>query len=136
MADYVLGIKAGILAGTVYAVVFGFTLIAFGTTLLGKLGEALGLIDQANVIIVGVTGGMLWGLGYADLYDNLPTESSIPKGIVMGLVFWLVFSVALGYGYLSYAEGVAYFALEFVFQVLVFGVLLGLFWSVFGEEKK
>ena len=61
-------------------------------------------------------------------------ESSIVKGIIMGLIFWLIFGLLLSF--VLYGFLVEMFGLQFISEVFLFGILLGVFWDMFGGKKK
>jgi MFS family permease len=137
MTDYGRGIKAGLLAGIIYALVYAVVFYVLGptTTYLSASDWALlgvGLVTSAAII--GVVGSIIIGVVFATYYGRLPTKSSIVKGIIMGLIFWLVFGLVVSL--LTGGFFLVQTIVQAVFQVFLFGILLGFFWDMFGGKKK
>jgi ABC-type Mn2+/Zn2+ transport system permease subunit len=137
MTDYGRGIKGGLFAGIIYALVYAvaFYLVGPTTTYLSASDWALlgvGLVLSAAII--GIVGSIIIGVVFATYYGSLPTKSSIVKGIIAGLIFWLIFGlgVSLVTGGFFLVESIV----QAVFQVFLFGILLGFFWDMFGGKKK
>jgi hypothetical protein len=78
---------------------------------------------------------LIFGIIYGWAYDRIPGRTSAIKGIVFGLILWLIFSVVLGLGNLQY--GIAYYLYglgEGLITSLIFGVLLGFFYKRFTSK--
>jgi hypothetical protein len=136
VADYGRGIKAGIIGSMVYSLVWSIFFFFTGATLLGQpaaLWDPFAVTYAASTIVSGIIGGIIVGAIFAALYDGLPTKNSIVKGINGGLIFWLIFSLILGFA--TYGFAVLYLGATLIFQVLLFGTLLGVSWDMFGGKK-
>jgi hypothetical protein len=136
MADYARGIKAGIIASVIYALTWSIILFFTGATLLGysvALWDLSAISYSVSTIIIGIIGGIIVGVIFASLYESLPSKSWIVKGIIAGLIFWLIFGLILGIA--TYGFAVLYLSLTLVFQVFLFGILLGLIWNKLGKKK-
>ena len=134
MAEYYYGIKAGVLAGVVYAMLDSFIFLIAGSILLGislTTWNAVMLMFLTNFTVGAIFGGAVMGLAYAVLYENLPTKSPTTKGIIVGAIFWLIFGLALNTTYLTV---VFYLVESFALKALVFGVMLSLFRTLLGTR--
>ncbi len=154
MADFVRGIKAGIVSGIIYGIIsaiLGLLIImVYWQTLMGGLGVFFMGTDMMAVfmfmlpslfigaIVAGIIGGIIFGLIYAAIYNSLPGSTSVMKGIVLSLLFWIIFSLALGYTSMT-VYGMEYFAVNNVviglITSVIWGFLLGKFWDKFAPAK-
>lgn len=137
MADYARGIKAGIIASVVYALTWSIVLFFTGATLLGlsaALWDLVAISYSVSTIIIGIIVGIIVGVIFAAVYDSLPSKSSIVKGIIAGLIYWLIIGLILGIA--TYGFAMLYLGLTLVFQVFLFGILLGLIWDMLSRKKK
>jgi hypothetical protein len=135
MAEYVRGIKAGIIAGIVYSIIDSIVFIFAGPAILAISSVAwttMMLLTLGSLIIGAVVGGAIAGLIYAYLGDTLPTKSPITRGIIVGVIFWFVFGLALNTTYLT---DVFFLVESFVLKAVVFGVLLCFLWKVFVAKE-
>ncbi|MHA1687618.1 MAG: DUF6789 family protein [Candidatus Heimdallarchaeaceae archaeon] len=161
MPDLGRGIKAGLAAGIIYMLVLiMFALIT--TSILLQCPYSLGspnlltphiermfgvtgfpavilvtLLGTLTYAIIGVIGGIIFGLVYATVHNILPGSTSVFKGIALSYIFWLIFSVALGF--ISGVIDMYYFFLNFVvigfISSIVYGFSLGKFWDKFGRKR-
>ena len=138
MVDYMRGIKAGLPASIIHAIILNVIILYFiGPSIIGITPAELAQLGAGywvNAIIGGIIEGIIIGVIFSALYDRLPGKTSIIKGIIMGLIFWVIFGLLLGvvlYGFFAPLYG-----LEFVTEVFFFGILLGVFWDMFGGMKK
>ena len=148
MTEYGRGAKAGIIAGVVWGVISGVISYALLQT---YKSTVLPIIEKTipnnstipltaeqifniavygalfSAIIVGVIGGVILGLIFAAVKDAFLKKSSlIVRGVVFGIVLWLInMGVSLGSAS-TYGSG--YFALTAggsLIASLIFGYLLG-----------
>ena len=151
------GAKAGLVAGIAYGLVLGiisyFTLLSIKSTVLADIAKSLPsstsftpdqifdiavVIAPVVVVIVGIIGGLILGAIYGKLLERIPGGSPIRKGVMFGLVLWLLASVLLGLGNLS-RYGAEYYLSNVVTGLvgaLLFGVLLGYFYARFMKPKE
>jgi len=109
------------------------------TSLIARGGYILDCVVQN--LISGLVLGLFLGLGFAFLYKKLPGNTSIIKGIVISIVYWLI--IPLGLPILAYLirGGFDYFYWGFIYggmwkatviglgPSLLWGWLLGYFWE-------
>ncbi|MGQ9469908.1 MAG: DUF6789 family protein [Nitrososphaerales archaeon] len=148
MGKVVTSIKAGVVSGAIYGIILApftyFTLILFKEEFMSVFASLppsitpeqayniVLLIGPILVFIMGIILGLLSGIVYGWAYDKIPGRTSIIKGIVFGLILWLIFSVIIGLGNLQY--GVTYYLYglgEGLVSSLIFGLLLGFFYKRF-----
>lgn len=139
MADLGRGIKAGIVASIIYGIVWGLVIFLMPAILFPALWALPGfaalwaltaMFTLIFVVIVAIIGGLIIGIIYAALYNSLPTKSSYVKGMLVAIIFW-IFNLLVNFTWIS---EIMYLVLSFVFGVVVFGFLLGLFWDMFGGK--
>ncbi len=139
MAEFGKGIKAGILAGVIEGVILIAVIAAMAETLLPGFWATMGALGSTGLamtvfaivgIIGGIFSGLIFGAIYAAAYGSLP-GSSIVKGMILSIVMWLVFSVALNYG--TIAQYPTYAAISLITSLL-WGALVGIFWDKFGSK--
>jgi uncharacterized membrane protein len=150
------GVKAGLIAGIVYGIVLGifgyFTVVSDKSTVLAAIASRLPanspftadqlygivvLVAPAFAAVSGVIGGIIIGAVYGRLYERIPGRTSTVKGLVVGIVMWLLISVIGGaqnlqYGVLVYLTGVG----VGVIGALLFGFLLGYLFGWFSRAPK
>jgi hypothetical protein len=142
MAELGRGVKAGIVAGIIYGIVVGIlqaiVTIGMWDTIISAYDQAVSgygvtmTLTQAVLlptlfisgIIGGIIGGIILGLIYAAIYNSLPGSTSVKKGIVLAIIFWLIFSVGLGYASLG-----VYGTTFFIIQNIVIGLIVSIFWG-------
>jgi len=137
MADFGRGIKAGMIAAIIESLIFAVVFFFLGETLTGwsaSLWNSMGIVLVVGSVVYGIIGGIIIGIIFAALYERLPTKSSIVKAIIMGVIFWLIFGLL--FGIMTEGFFLALEAVEAIFQVLVYGILLGFFWDMFGGKGK
>jgi hypothetical protein len=135
LAEYYRGIKAGVVAGVIYAMIDSVVFFVLGPALLevsSASWPAMMLLFLGSLTVGAVVGGVISGLIYATLYEELPTKSPTTKGIIVGAIFWVIFGVAMNVIYLT----ALFFLIEsFVLKALVFGAMLSFFWKLFETKK-
>jgi len=149
MADYIRGIKAGVVAGVIFAIVSGvlgviqmYTYYSSSSTLSYPMGSfvsmsiLLAMMSIVTSIVWGIIGGLILGLIFAFLYDKLPGDSSLIKGVTLSILLWLIFSVGFGYVMMTITSSdfSHYYELSMVFGIIsyvILGVVLGVSWDKF-----
>lgn len=90
-----------------------------------------------GAIFSGIIGGLIFGLIYAAIYNSLPGSSSVAKGIVLAIIFWLILSVGIGF-VVSGIFGMTYYILNSIIIGLIgsiiWGYLLGKFWDKYSGQ--
>lgn len=150
MVDYGRGVKAGAVAGIAHGIISGIlTFLAIQMLFPGDWSAifvpsqaaqiSMGMIIATllgSSLVGGIIGGIIFGVIYAAVYDSLPGGSSINKGIVLSLGFWIIFGLVLGYGTVSAmmtasgAAAGAYLVVNLI-SALIWGALVGILWDRF-----
>ena len=149
------GAKAGVVSGVVYGIISSIT--TYMTVLFTKeevisairaslpldspitaeqLFDFVLVLSPIFVILLGLVVGVILGVLYGWGYEKIPGRNSIYKGLVIGVIFWIIFFVLLGLGNLQY--GISYFMVNLTWDLvisLVFGVLLGVFYDKFTPKE-
>lgn len=137
-----VGVAAGFLWGILQAILIGgifYMLIAEALDIqvdaLISPSEAAPFV-MIQSILYGIIGGAIFGAIYGAVYDSLPSASSVVKGIVLSIIWWLVFGIAINYGQLATIPVVATMVLVALslLSAIVWGTLVGFFWDKFGEK--
>ena len=128
-------ITAGLLAGFVATVVLSIMMI--GKTMMGIMPELdvaamlsgmMGAPLAAGWVAHFVIGTVVWGAGFAVLYDMIPGGSAVLKGIVFGIVAWLLMMILVmpmaGAGLFGMSFGIMAPIMTLVLHV-IFGAVLG-----------
>ncbi len=155
MGDTRTGVKAGLVAGIIYGVVLGIlsyiTVTAEKAQIVAAIASKLPadspftanqlygivvLLTPGIAAIGGILGGLIVGAIYGRLFDRIPGKTSLIKGVLVGMVLWIILSVLtdldnLQYGVSVYLEDVA----VGLFSAMLFGVLLGYFFGRFTRPK-
>ncbi len=149
MAEFRRGALAGGVAGVIYGIFFGVSglavMLAFGVKLEQLIGPGiaeLGTVALVPIfiisgIVVGVAVGVIFGVAYAALYGRVPGDTSIRKGAVFSIIFWLtglVFSQNT-FRILGEAAIVTTLVIQGLITALVWGALLGTFWDKFSRKS-
>jgi len=151
------GAKAGLVAGVGYGAVLGivsyFTLLSIKSTVITTITKSLPanspftpdqifgialLVAPVFVVIFGLVGGLILGAIYGKVLERIPGGTPMIKGIIFGAVLWLIVSVLGGLGDLS-NYGAEYYLANIgagLLGALVFGVLLGYFYTRFTKPKE
>ncbi len=135
-----VGVKAGALAGLIQGVIatgiFAATFDWLISSLITTVPPGLDLETYKQLLyfslvygsaVSGLINGIIMGVIFAIIYDYLPTEKPIYKAFTMGILFWII-SLALVAGILA----PIWIGIQFVLGVIIFGYLLGYFWTKFG----
>jgi len=150
-----VGIKAGVVAGVVYGVIGAvanyFKLLWLRELILPlivaaipagyEIGveEAFALVLISGsffVFLVGVAMGLIVGGIYGWGYERIPGGTSLFKGLVFGVVIWIVLDVVLGFANLSY--GFVFYVVSLVVGLvssLIFGVLISIFYNKYMPKQ-
>jgi hypothetical protein len=155
VADFGRGIKAGVITGVVYAAISAiltFTLVGYQYLYTSGFWDAAGLVPLYEPIVRGI----IFGAVFATLYNSLPGTTSVEKGVVLSLFFWIFTVIEVTYTTLSWpwqATGIlsilnigTYYggtinlssvslALISIMSALVFGTLTGFLWNKFRAKK-
>jgi MFS family permease len=156
MADFKRGIKAGVIAGAIYAVVaLALTIVLDNPDILysplSSVVTGFGVLSFGGPIVRGI----IFGAVFAALYNHLPGGSTILKGVVLSFFLWILTVVEVAYINVSWPlhfftipENGSYYggtidlssvslALINVMSALLFGVLVGFLWNRFrGKESR
>ncbi len=149
------GAKAGTVSGVVYgaiSAVFAYvSLLMIKEQMMAFIEESLppnSLVTAEQIyafllifgavftVIIGVVTGVILGVVYGWAYEKIPGGNSIHKGLIFGIVLWVIFDVLLGIGNVQY--GITYLALNLAWGLviaLIFGVLLGVFYDKFTPKE-
>ena len=143
--------KAGIVAGLVYGLILGvvsyFTFESEKSLIISSITSSLpanspftadqlyGIARLLAPVVAAVLitiGGIVVGAVYGWLFERIPGATPTVKGILVGVILWLLLSVLGGtgnlqYGVLVYLSGVG----EALVGALLFGYLLGYFYGRF-----
>ncbi len=152
------GAKAGLVAGIVYGVILAivsyFTLVADKSTIIADITKSMPASETTFtpdqiysialvaapivVVVLGVLGGLVLGAIYGKVFERVPGMTSLVKGIIFGVVLWLLISVLGDLGdYGTY--GALYYLSEVgtgLVGALIFGAVLGYFYSRFNRTKE
>jgi hypothetical protein len=163
LADFRRGIKAGVVAATVYLII---------SVILATIGREFwypsGFISAAGLsislestdspfmiysILSYIVRGIIFGAVFAALYDFLPGTTSVKKGVMFSAFLWILGAVGLIYitpgwptdgGQVYTVTGPAglticlssiCLALVSIISALVFGTLVGAIWNKLREKK-
>lgn len=151
------GAKAGVVAGIAYGLILAvttyLTLESIKSNVLAAITQQLPsgtqftpdqifnialVVAPIVVVIVGVLGGVILGAIYGKVIERIPGGSTVIKGVIFGVVLWLLASVLGGLG--NYGQyGAEYYLAQLgagLAGALVFGVLLGYFYGRFMKPKE
>lgn len=128
-------LKSGFIAGFIATVVLSVLMVMKGVMgVMPELDVAAMLAGMIGApVIVGwiahfVIGTVAWGGGFAVLYDYIPGNSAVQKGIVFGIADWLGMMVLImpmaGAGFFGLGLGVMAPVMTLVLHV-IFGAVLG-----------
>ena len=152
MAEYARGLKAGVISGLIFGIV-NATVAAFIywfmlESIPGEMSEGwitVGLYTLSLLIpgkiIFGIIGGVIFGLIFAAFYYKLPGSKPIVNGITTAIIYWVIFSLIIGYFFRKYyfaAYGITYIA-DVIIGLMMFlfwGFLLVKFWNDFREKQQ
>jgi hypothetical protein len=156
MGRSVDGAKAGLVAGIPYGIILAiasyFTTLALKQVIIQALtndipsnspftprqlyGIAL-LVDPIVVTIGGVLGGLVLGAIYGWAFPRLPGGRPVVKGIIFGMILWVLLSVLGGLGNIQYSLGYYFVQVGVGLGAsLIFGWLLGYFYGRFSRPKE
>ena len=119
--------KSGAAAGVIYGIIFSIIAIVYTYTQL-EPGEYIVYERAIGFIIAYAIVGVIFGMIYAAAYSHLPGAKSISKGISIGVIWWIVIGLGLGY-YLGTIESMPIHAVTSLISALIWGVLVGFFWD-------
>jgi len=150
------GAKSGLVAGIPYGIILAiasyFTTVALKSTIIQALTKDLPsnspftpeqlysitlLIDPIIVTVAGIVGGLILGAIYGWVFPRLPGGRALVKGLIFGIILWVIVSVLAGLGNLQYSPGfyIAQVGVGLAASV-IFGWLLGYFYARFSRPKE
>lgn len=133
----------GIIAGLVATIVLSILMVLKGRMgmmpelnvikmLAGQMGGSLAMGWIAHFVI----GAILYGLAFANLRGTLPGGSDVVKGIVLGIVGWLIMMIVvmpmMGAGLFAMNMGMMATVATLVLHI-IFGLVLGLTYGKVGS---
>ncbi len=146
------GLVAGLIWGIISAVFTVIALIAVKQEIINALntylsGNTLGLTADSvyNVLLItapvidvitGLIGGLILGAIYGWGVNRIPGKNDKIKGMVFGIILWLIFSVALNLGSIT-EYGLAYYLFTITggfIGAIVYGYILGTFFGKWWKE--
>jgi len=149
------GAKAGVVSGAVYGVISAVTMyvmvLSMKEEVISVIGESLPqdfpitaeqlfeftlILVPIFAILFGLVVGVILGVIYGWGYEKIPGGNAVYKGLIIGVIFWIIFFVLLGLGNLQY--GAPYFMVSLAWNLvisLVFGALLGVFYDKFTPRE-
>jgi hypothetical protein len=126
------GLRAGWIYGVIFAimcVVYNYATLPPGYVILTE--RVIGLI--IGYAIGGVILGIILGTIYAAAYKHLPGGKSIPNALSLGIVWWIVVALGIGYGlgigYILVVVMNVYGIIMSLIANLILGSLIGFFWN-------
>ncbi len=130
MAEFKRGATAGLRAGVIFGVILAIMGVVYVYATLApgyiiRTERVIGLI--IGYAIAGGIVGIIFGAIYATAYKHLPGGKSILKGLSLGIVWWIV--VGLGIGYILGNAIDAYYVATSLISALIWGSLIGFFWD-------
>ncbi|MDT8409899.1 MAG: hypothetical protein RQ741_09905 [Wenzhouxiangellaceae bacterium] len=134
----------GIIAGLVATIVLSILMMLKGMmgvmpelNVVAMLASKMGGSAMMGWVAHFVIGAVLYGLAYANLRGMLPGGSDAVKGIVLGIVGWLVMMVVImpmmGAGMFAMNMGMMA-AVATLMLHIIFGLVLGLAYSKIGAK--
>jgi hypothetical protein len=135
-----VGIAAGFLWGVIQAILIGGIFLMLLAENLGiQVGVLFGPSEIAPLMMVkcilyGIIGGAIFGVIYGVVYNSLPGTSSVVKGVVLSIIWWLVFGIAINYEQLAIIPIVATTVL--VVLSLISAIIWGdIYWRILGQVQ-
>jgi len=95
------------------------------------------LVAPVVTVVAGLIAGLILGAIYGWLYDRIPGGRAVLKGLIFGIIFWLIVSVLGGLANLE--EGIGYYITSVgtgLLTALLFGGLLGYLYCRFSKPKE
>jgi hypothetical protein len=154
MTKWVRGAKTGLVSGLIYMAALWILILTAASIHDFDLSEVVtGPISPYYFPVVSLEGflwtafgkgtifGIICGLAFADWYEKLPGKSFLMKGVVLGVVLWIVFGVigrATGGKVLAVLGDPLFlfptFLVGGLMIAILFGSLLGFFWDRFAPK--
>ncbi|GEM_PF-1718348 len=149
MGKYGNGAKGGLLGGFAYgiisAIVTDATLVLYKSNVLSLLKTEIGslpsnplnltpegmfsmmlVVAPIVLIISGLIVGVILGLIFAAVHNSLPSKDYRIKGVIFGIIIWVILDLLLGLYNRGYGAGVYYITLAVEFGAsLLYGYILG-----------
>jgi hypothetical protein len=148
--------KSGLVAGIPYGIILAigtyFTTLSMKQTIIQAITQDLPssspytpdqlfsitlLVEPVIVIAVGVVGGLILGAIYGWAFRRIPGGTALVKGVIFGILLWVLFSVLGGLDNSQY--GIGYYSTQVAIGLvasLLFGWLLGYFYGRFTRPKE
>ena len=93
------------------------------------------------LLVVGIIGGVVFGLIFAAFYNKLPGSKPIVNAFLIAIIYWLIFSVITGLFFKLYY--LALYGITYIVDVtiglimyLFWGFLFVSFWNKFSKKQK
>ena len=155
MGEYGTGAKSGLVAGLVYGIISGIiaviglslakteiiatlnkyianypTLVSAGITA-NSLYSLIIIIAPVGSVIVGLIGGAILGLIFAWAVGKLPGRNDKVKGLIFGMILWILVDVLFGLGSIT-EYGSLYYIVDIAggfVGALAFGYVIGILYG-------
>lgn len=131
MSNIVPGMIAGFVATLVLSVLMvlkSMMGVMPGLDVIMMLGQMMGSPSSMGWIAHFVIGTVVWGIGFAVLYEMIPGGNAVMKGIVFGIGAWLIMMIAVmpmaGAGIFGMNMGMMAPVMTLVLHI-IFGAVLG-----------
>ncbi len=129
MAEFLRGARAGAVSQVISGII-SIILSLFILQVTSSEFQATIVVYAASIItasIYGLIGGIILGLIFAAVYNYLPGDNSIIKGIIFSLVFWIFWTVLNP----STTQAIPLGAILFIgiISSTIGGILLGKLWD-------
>lgn len=138
MADFSRGVIAGFVAGIVCGAISSIYTMMFIAIVFTVMWDLWGTLFFGMIAILPVSlVSLVFGLVYAAAYNFLPGSTSVKKGVVFSVIFWLIYYVILGslpfmHGWMmqTFTRGLYLHGwFGFVVHSVIVGLILSLLWG-------
>jgi len=143
------GAKAGIIAGTIYAIIGAAVTAtleyAFKSGIMRVINLKISSATTANInalyditvagsvvvaVVFGIIAGLVLGLIFGAVSNRIPGKRLIVKGLLFGFMFWLILHVLADLLNLQYGETFYFIDIGLgLATTLLYGTLLGMFFE-------
>lgn len=141
-----VGVRIGAILAIINAVPLAIVLFLLGDRLFPEtLIEGFKPIYQMMLIgsFIRIIAGafisaLIFSYIYSAAYNKLPGSTSLKKGISLGFIYWIIFSVIIG-SFLTLRYDEIYYiitVLDGIIAALFFGLLISYFWDKYSESKE
>jgi len=154
MAELVSGAKSGVISGSIYGVINTVVINVVVTGLifptvfpeffvggLRFLRITVVAVWLIGGLIIGAFGGLVFGLIFAVLHGRLPGKTPKIKGIILSIVFWVIFGLTQQLALSARWPPEAVFLISMPIMTslgtsVLWGILLGTFWERLSLEPE